>query len=262
MKLNGNTILITGGATGIGFALAEAFLREGNTVIITGRRESKLLEAQKKLPGLHIKTCDVADAGQREELVQWVTTYFADVNVLVNNAGIQRDIDLKKGVEALTAGDDELKINLEAPIYLSALFIPYFKGKENAAILNVTSGLVFIPSVKAPLYSTTKAALHTFSIVLRQQLKTIGIKVFEVIPPLILDTELNPEGRVAGRAAAGGVPDHVRFAHLNLPTAAVFADAVLAKLEMDVFEIGHGMSEASLKASKQELDQIFQQMNK
>lgn len=261
MKLNGNTILITGGATGIGFALAESFVREGNTVIITGRRESKLFEAQEKLPGLQIKVCDVADARERIELFKWMTSHFPDLNVLVNNAGIQRDIDLKKGIEQLVTGGDELRTNLEAPIYLSALFVPFFMNKENAAILNVTSGIAFIPSVKAPIYSTTKAALHTFSIVLRHQLKDTGIKVFEVIPPLILDTELNPEGRAKAREAAGGVPDHIRYARMNCPSAAVFADAVLAKLQADVFEIGYGTSEASLTASKEELERIFKAMN-
>ena len=261
MELKGNTILITGGATGIGLALAEAFLREGSTVLITGRREAKLLEAQVKLPALHIKVCDVADAGQREELLRWATTRFPEINVLVNNAGIQRDIDLTKGVEDLLSGGDELRTNLEAPVYLSALFIPHLKGKKNAAILNVTSGIAFVPSVKSPIYSTTKAALHTFSVVLRRQLRSLGIQVFEVVPPLVLDTELNPEGRAKAREAAGGVPDSVRFAHMNFPSAAVFAERVLEKLSEGVTEIGYGSSEAWLKAPKEELEQMFQRMN-
>lgn len=261
MKLHGNTILITGGATGIGFALAEAFVQAGNTVIVCGRRESKLVEAQSKLPGLKIKVCDVSDARQQEDLVRWVTAEYPEINMLINNAGIQRDIDLKKGTEELTSGGNELKVNLEAPIWLSSLFIPYFQKQQAAAIVNVTSGIAFIPSVKAPIYSVTKAALHTFSIVLRHQLKSTPVKVFEVIPPLILDTELNVEGRAKARAAAGNVPDHIRFAHMKVPTSAEFAEAVLAKMAADVYEIGYGTSEASLTASKQELEKIFQQMN-
>lgn len=261
MKLDGNTVLITGGATGIGFALAKALIKAGNTVIICGRRENKLLEAQALLPGLHIKVCDISDTRQQEALVRWVTSEFPSVNMLVNNAGIQRDIDLNKGVEDLLAGDNEIRTNLEAPIFLSAQFIPFFKTKAAAAIVIVSSGLAFVPSVKSPIYSTTKAALHTFSIVLRHQLKSTAIKVFEVIPPLILDTELNLAGRAKARAEAGGVPDHIRYAQMNLPTTTEFADAVLTKMSADVYEIGYGTSEMSLTASKQELDKIFQQMN-
>ncbi len=260
MKLSGNTVLVTGGASGIGFAIAEAFIREGNTVIICGRREDKLLEAQRKLPGLTIKTCDVSVESERMALVKWATENFRDLNVLVNNAGIQCDIDFTKGAEDLINGGNELKINLEAPIYLSALLIPHLSTRNEAAIINVSSGLVFVPSVKNPVYSATKAALHTFSILLRQQLKKTGIKVFEVVPPLILDTELNAEGRAKAKAASG-VDDSVRFAHMNIPTSAEFAAAVLEKLKTDVFDIGYGTSEDSMKASKEELEKRFSQMN-
>ncbi len=261
MELKNNTILITGGATGIGFGLAEAFLREGSTVIVTGRREGKLLEARAKLPGLHVRVCDVADAAQREDLAKWAVERFPALNVLVNNAGIQRDIDLTKGVEDLLSGEDELKVDLEAPIYLSALLLPHFLRQERAAILNVTSGIAFVPSVKSPLYSATKAALHTFSIALRQRLKETDVRVFEVVPPMVLDTGLNAEGRAKSRAAAGGVPDEVRFAFLKPPSSATFAAHVLAKLAEDVPEIGYGTSEAWLKAPREELDRMFRQMN-
>jgi len=261
MELKGNTVLVTGGATGIGFGLAEAFLRAGSTVIVAGRRESKLFEAQSKLTGLHVRACDVDDPAQREDLVRWATERFPDLNVLVNNAGIQRDIDLTKGVEDLLSGGDELKTDLEAPIYLSALLLPHFLKRERAAILNVTSGIAFVPSVKSPLYSATKAALHTFTVVLRQRLKDTGVRVHEVVPPMVLDTGLNPEGRAKARAAAGGVPDAVRFAFLNPPTSAEFAAHVLAKLADDVPEIGYGTSEAWLTAPREELDRMFRQMN-
>lgn len=125
MKINGNTFLITGGTTGIGFALAEAFLDNGNTVIICGRRKHKLLEAQQKRPDLHIKVCDVADASSRNELLEWTRVNFPRLNILINNAGIQRHIDFTKGTEELLAGENEIRVNLEAPIFLSAQFIPY-----------------------------------------------------------------------------------------------------------------------------------------
>src|SRR4030042_833636 len=104
MRISRKTVLITGGATGIGFALAEAFLREGNEVIICGRRESKLLDAQKKLPQLHIKLCDISKEEDRKLLFDWVTSNFKNLNILVNNAGIQREVDFTKGIFELMKG--------------------------------------------------------------------------------------------------------------------------------------------------------------
>jgi uncharacterized oxidoreductase len=118
MKLSGNVVLITGGATGIGFAMAEAFLRAGSEVVICGRREAKLRQAQKKHPELHVRTCDVANTSDSRALAQWMGANFNGLNVLVNNAGIQRDIDFTKGVEQFLAGDSEIRINLETPIFL------------------------------------------------------------------------------------------------------------------------------------------------
>ncbi len=105
MKISGNTVLITGGATGIGYAIAESFLEAGNEVIICGRRKERLLQAQKKHPDFHIKVCDVAGGADRKTLVKWATANFRNLNVLVNNAGVQRDIDFTKGIDEFLAGD-------------------------------------------------------------------------------------------------------------------------------------------------------------
>ena len=248
MKISGNTILITGGATGIGYAMAEAFLEAGNEVIICGRRKERLLEAQKKHPDLHIKVCDVADGADRKTLVKWATANFKKLNILVNNAGVQRDIDLTKGIDEFMAGESEIKINLEAPIVLSGLFIPYLTGKKKAAIINISSGLGFVPMARMPVYSATKAGLHAFSLALRHQLRNQAIKVFEMVPPAV-DTELNPEGRVKrGNFKAGLTPEE-------------FVAAVMKGFQNDVFEIGYGMSEGFIKASRAQLDKNFQQMN-
>jgi uncharacterized oxidoreductase len=248
MKMSGNTVLITGGSMGIGFAMAEYFLNEGNDVIICGRRESRLLEAQKKLPKLHIKTCDVAVEADRAALAEWVTGKFGGLNILVNNAGIQRDISFKKGIGEYKSGPSEIAINLEAPIILSGMLIPFLTGRDGAAIINVSSGLGFVPAAKMPVYSATKAALHVFTMCLRHQLKDAGIKVFEVIPPAV-DTELNPEGR----ASRGGYKANLEPGE--------FVAAVMKGLSGDVFEIGYGMTEQSIKASRADLDKSFQQMN-
>jgi uncharacterized oxidoreductase len=184
----------------------------------------------------------------RTALVEWAHAKFVGLNILVNNAGIQRDIDFKKGIANYLAGANEIKINLEAPIVLSGLFIPYITGKEGAAIINVSSGLGFVPAAKMPVYSATKAGLHAFTMAIRHQLKDNGIKVYEVVPPAV-DTELNQEGR----AQRGGYK-----ADLG---ADKFVSAVMNGLKNDVFEIGYGMTENSIKASRADLDKSFQQMN-
>jgi uncharacterized oxidoreductase len=248
MEISGNTIVVTGGATGIGYALAEAFLEAKNEVIICGRREQKLLEAQKKHPKLHIRVCNVADEADRRALVEWIAADFSTVNILVNNAGVQRDIDFTKGISEFQAGENEITINLEAPIVLSGLFVPLLTGKKESAIINVSSGLGFVPAARMPIYSATKAGLHAFSMALRHQLLKLGIKVFEVVPPAV-DTELNPEGRAQrGNFKANLTPE-------------VFVASVMKGFKDDVFEIGYGMTEGSIKASRAELDKSFQQMN-
>lgn len=248
MRLSGNTVLITGGATGIGHAMADAFLEAGSEVIICGRREDRLEQARKRHPELHVRTCDVANAGDRLELMEWVGASFDGFNVLVNNASIQRDIDFTKGVVELEAGQNEIAINLEAPIVLSGLAVPWLTGKDNAAIVNVSSGLGFVPAAKMPVYSATKAALHAFSMALRHQLSRIGIKVFELVPPAI-DTELNPEGR----AKRGGFKANL--------APEPFVAAAMKGLESDTLEIGYGTSEGLLRASRADLDRVFSQMN-
>ena len=208
MNISGNTVLITGGATGIGFALAEKFLAAGNKVLICGRRENRLKEAQQKHPELLYKVCDVTDQNEREGLLQWAKEN--NVNILINNAGIQRDIDLTKGMEDLLNGESEIKVNFETPVYLTALFIPYLMSQKEAAILNVTSGLVYMTSPRpiVPLYVATKSALHCFTYALRRQLANSSVKVFELIAPIV-DTEINPEGRRKRPDAPRGIKPEV-----------------------------------------------------
>ncbi len=248
MKLSGNTVLITGGATGIGYAMAEAFLEAGNEVLICGRREDRLLEAQKNHPQLHIKVCDVADEKERRSLFDWATSKFGNLNILVNNAGIQRDIDLTKGIDDIIAGPDEIYIDLEAPIILSALFIPFLANKKDAAIINVSSGLGFIFAAKMPIYSAAKAGMHAYSMVLRQQMLKLGIKVYEVIPPTV-DTELNKEGRAKRHMPAPDLKPQE------------FVAAVMKGLQNDEPEIGYGMTAGLKTASRADLDKSFQMMN-
>ena len=248
MEISGNTVLITGGATGIGLAMAESFLEAGSVVIICGRREERLHEAQRKHPEFHVKVCNVAEDADRRALVEWTTDNFKHLNILVNNAGVQRDISFAQGIAEYLSGENEIAINLEAPIILSGMLIPHLAGNQGAAIVNVTSGLGFVPAARAPVYSATKAAMHAFSMALRHQLMKLGIKVYEVVPPAV-DTDLNPEGRARrGNFKVDLKPNE-------------FVDAVMKGLRNDVFEFGYGFTEGSIRASREELDRSFQQMN-
>ena len=192
MNIKGNTILITGGATGIGFALADAFVKAGNKVIICGRREKRLNEAKEKIPALYIRQYDVTNDADRKALFKWVRDNFKDLNVFINNAGIQKMVDFTSGAEGLLTKGDEIATNLVAPVQLTALFAPLLMKKKSAAIINVSSGLGFIPIAAMPVYCATKAAMHSFSVSLRHQMKKTPVKVFEIIPPAV-ETELGRE---------------------------------------------------------------------
>ncbi len=248
MRLSGNTVLITGGGTGIGRAMAEAFVDAGSDVVICGRREARLHEARARRPSLLIKACDIANAEERQALMKWVADTFPRFNVLVNNAGIQRDIAFGGGAAELEGGEDEIAVNLKAPIVLSALAAPLLAGRDNAAIINVSSGLGFIPAAKMPVYSATKAGIHAFTMALRFQLSRLGIQVFEVVPPSV-DTELNPEGR----ARRGGFKPDL--------APEPFVAAVMKGLESGTTEIGYGMTLGMLNASRAELQNGFVHMN-
>ena len=228
MRMNDNTVLITGGATGIGFSMAKYFHKRGNTVIICGRRKDKLEQAKTKINGLHTVMCDIALPDDRKVLFEYVSTNFPGINVLINNAGVQRDIDLTKNIPCLNNGSDEIKINFEAPICLSVLFTSLLSGKENAVIVNVSSGLAFMPqySIAMPIYCATKSAIHTFSIVQRKQLEPLGIRVVEIIPPMV-ESELNIEGRKKRNI--------METPHMM--SADDFVTRALEKMEQDIEEI-------------------------
>ena len=245
MNLATNTILLTGGASGIGLALAVRFLRAGSTVIIVGRRADKLAEAQQLHPGLIIRQADVADPAERAELVRWATSTYPNLNVLVNNAGIQNRIQLAHDADSdWQVRRQELVINVEAPIHLSTLLVPHLRQRPGAAIINVTSGLSFAPAAFVPIYSATKAALHSFTLSLRHQLEPEGIAVLEIVPPAV-DTDL------------GGPGLHTFGVNVD-----AFADSIMDRLAQGEQEVGYGTSEKSRLASRAELDEQFRMMNK
>ncbi|HVG41478.1 MAG TPA: SDR family NAD(P)-dependent oxidoreductase [Chitinophagaceae bacterium] len=204
MQTTGNTILITGGTSGIGLAFALEFLRLGNKVIICGRRKDRLENIQRSHPQIIIKSCDVAIAEEREELASWTINNHPDINILINNAGIQLVTDLSKPV-VLKRVEEEVAINFIAPVHLSSLFSTHLAGKVNAAIITVSSGLAFVPLAFMPVYCATKAAIHSFCLSMRYQLKNTSIKVFEIAPPSV-DTELGHDRRADKSQTHGGMP--------------------------------------------------------
>src|SRR3954469_936144 len=242
MDLRGNTVLVTGGATGIGLALAERFLRAGSDVVVCGRREDRLRDAQAAHPGLKDHRCDVSTEAGRLDLLAWTLREVPQVNVLVNNAGIQRRLQLT-APEPWSQTHEELAINLEAPIHLSRLFLPHLLKQQRPAIVNVTSGLAFVPLADTPVYCATKAALHSFTQSLRHQLAATPVAVVEVIPPAV-DTDL------------GGPGLHTFGVNVD-----EFADAVFAGLERGELEVAYGFAEQARRASPSEQAEMFTQMN-
>jgi uncharacterized oxidoreductase len=195
MQTSNNTVLITGGATGIGLALAAEFLEKGNEVIICGRRENALKEAQTKYPKLHIRQADISKIEERKNLVLWLTQNFPKLNMLVNNAGIQREFLMDdKNVAEKFESENEIEVNLTAPIHLTMLLLSQLKQQQNSAIINISSGLAYVPISIMPVYCATKSALHSFTKSLRYQLRNDKIKVFEVSPPIV-DTALDNGAR-------------------------------------------------------------------
>lgn len=244
MQLSGNTILITGGTSGIGLAFAEAFLKEGsNKVIICGRRAERLAEIKSRHPQIITKVADVASAADRRALFNWVAAEQPDVNVLMNNAGIQLHTDLTNEID-LDRFYSEVETNLVAPAHLSSLFAPHLATKEGAALINISSGLAFAPLAFMPVYCATKAAIHSLTLSLRHQLRNKGVKVFEVIPPSV-DTELGHDARTDKKQSHGGLP------------IADFIEEAMSALKDNILEAAIGMAKG-LRAKREEL---FETMN-
>lgn len=213
MRLTNHTALVTGGATGIGLALARALLRLGNEVAICGRRQDALDAAVAAHPGLVAFRCDLGDAGEVRRLAAEVERRLGGLSLLVNNAGIQLNYDFtREPAEAvLRHVDEELAVNVAAVAKTTALFLPSLGRAGGAAVVNVSSGLGLVPKKSAPVYCASKAAVHLFSRSLRWQLEDAGldVKVFEVLPPLV-DTAMT-----AGRGAGKLAPDAVASAVLD-----------------------------------------------
>lgn len=204
MQLSNNTIVITGGTSGIGLGFARRFAAAGNRVIICGRRKERLEQISRTIPAIEAVVCDVSDADERERLHRWVVEHHPATNILINNAGVQLLTDMTRPVD-LGRVRHEIETNLVAPVHLASLFAPHLKTKDPAAIINISSGLAMTPLAFMPVYCATKAAVHSLTMSLRYQLQNTPIRVFEIAPPAV-DTELGQDRRADKSQTHGGMP--------------------------------------------------------
>jgi uncharacterized oxidoreductase len=239
MLLSNNKMLITGGASGIGLGLTERFVKENNTVLICGRRESALKAVKDKYPSVIFRVCDLSKTEDRENLFNWIKEEHPDLNVLINNAGIQQDLSISDNLFYQYA-KKELEINIDAPIHLASLF---GNLKSLTTIMNVTSGLAFVPISRMPVYCASKAFLHSFTISLRHVLKEKNIEVIEIIPPA-LNTDLGGKGK-----------------HDYAQPVGDFINAVFEQLRNQKTEISFGFSEGMLKSGPEDQLKAFVRMN-
>ncbi len=205
MNMTGNTILITGGGSGIGRGLAEAFHALGNQVIIAGRRQSALDDVTRANPGMHSAVLDIESAEVITAFAATLTAEHPALNVVIHNAGIMRNENLQKG--ELADAEATVATNLLGPIRLTAALMPQILAQPKAAILTVTSGLAFVPLAMTPTYNATKAALHSYTESLRYQLKDTAVQVIELIPPYVQTTLMGE--RQAADPNATPLPDYL-----------------------------------------------------
>lgn len=239
MNISNNKILITGGASGIGLGLTERFLKENNTVIICGRRQSALDSVKAKFPNVITKICDLNNETERIELFNWVQQNHSDLNVLINNAGIQNWMNISD-VDFYQKANIEISTNIVAPIHLTNLFLNL---KSLTTIMNVTSGLAFLAFSKVPVYCATKAFFHSFTLSLRHLLKGKNIEVIEIIPPA-LNTDLGGKGL-----------------HDSAPPVNDFIEAIFTQLKDGKTELTFGFSETISKANPEDILATFNRMN-
>lgn len=242
MNLQQTQVLITGGSDGIGFGLAERFMRAGATVLVTGRNREKLDRATAALPGLLTLQNDISDFTEREQLAAFASRELPGLNMLINNAGIQRRVALSVDIAPWSERQREIDTLLSGPIHLTHLLLPMLLtlGKESA-IVNVTSGGAYIPQVFAPVYSACKAAMHSFTVVLRYSLSHTKCRVVELVPPAV-------------QTALGGTVPH------GVPISD-FCDKVFAELTTtDAEDIGYGPTD-NLKTviAGQPIESLFRQ---
>ena len=185
MKLQHQTVLITGGSSGIGLELAKQLIAKQNSVIICGRSAQRLAEAKVIIPQVHTFPCDISNENDRLKLFEWVVTHHPACNVLINNAAIVYKTNFYADPEIIQKAMQEIETNLIAPIALTKAFLKRFEQRKGSAVVNITTGLIYAPRAVYPIYNATKAALHSFTQVLRHQIKELPVDVIEVMMPAV-----------------------------------------------------------------------------
>lgn len=229
MNTTGNTILITGGSTGIGRGLAEHFHDRGNRVIITGRRQAALDKVVAARPGMASYVVDVTQPGGLSAFARQVVSDHPRLNVLINNAGIMEDEDALAGPAGIDIVDRTIATNLTAPIHLTAHLLPHLLAQPEATVIGVTSGLAFVPLARTPTYSATKAALHSYLQSLRYQLRETAVAVIEIAPPYV-QTQLQGERQASDPHAmplADYLTETMALLGTDLPEGEVLVQRVL-----------------------------------
>jgi uncharacterized oxidoreductase len=225
MKTTQNTVLVTGGSAGIGLEIARQLSEKGNHVIILGRNAERLQQAAAQLANVTAIVCDVSNAADIETLVKRLEKNFPALNVLINNAGRAGVHKLGQGTNAFDNAKDEINTNYLSVVNLTEKLLPLLQGQPEAAVVNVTSVVAIVPGYNIPTYSASKAALHSFTQILRYSLaKSTSVKVFELMPPLV-NTELSKE--------IGG--------HKGIAPSVV-AERLVTALENDEYEIHVGFT--------------------
>lgn len=246
--------LITGAGGGLGKAIAANFIKHGKKVIIAGRTESKLLEAQEELGEACIATItvDVADTALLSDFAKRVTADYPEVDCLVNNAGVQKLLNFKAGDVDPDTVHQEVNININALVLLSSFFSTHFQSKKASVIMNVSSGLAYVPINQVPVYCATKAFVKSFTLSLRAQLKETSVKVIEIAPPLV-ESDLHREHED---------PDNNKKANNSM---AITQDEFIAEVEQGLLagapEVGAGMSKGMIKTWQASFGERWGKMN-
>ncbi|HEV2331658.1 MAG TPA: SDR family oxidoreductase, partial [Gammaproteobacteria bacterium] len=240
MKISGNTLLITGGTSGIGRALAEAFHAEGNQVIVAGRRQALLDEVTKANPGMKSVVLDVEDAAAIKRSAAKLLGDFPALNVVVHNAGIMRSETLAKG--ELKDAEAIIATNLLGPIRLTAALLPALLKQQQATIMTVTSGLAFVPLALTPSYNASKAAIHSYTQAMRYQLKDTPVQVIELVPPYVQTDLQGP--RQASDPTAMPLKDFIAEAMALLKSSPDAAEILVERVKAQRFAEASGSYDA------------------
>jgi uncharacterized oxidoreductase len=243
LDLTKAVVLITGGSSGIGLALCDRYIKAGSTVLTCGRREDELKKAKEKLncDKFHTFQCDIGSEDDRVKLFDWATKTFPNLNILVNNAGIQRRVPEAKENESWKVRASEIAVNFEGPIHLCHLFIPHLIKHGEAAIINVSSGTAFTGAAFGPVYAASKAGIHSYTISLRYSLAKTGIQVIELIPPAV-------HTNLGGGHSLGENLDE-------------FTDCVFKRISDGEPEVGFKFSETARLATREQTQTMFNTMN-